>query len=120
MTLRQLVIGIALAFCFTAATAQERRLACELLKQIDLKPLLGPDHDAPVPFGKSGCRAESRAPGRIIGLSVQQGSSAELKNWLTATKRMNATARAGEVTVADQPALGPDAFSVREKGEQRQ
>jgi hypothetical protein len=110
---------VLLFFC-SLALAQEKRVSCELLKGIDLKPLLGADHDAPAPFGKVACRVGSKAPGRVVILSVEEESPEEIKNFLTMVKKVNSTERAKEVTVAAEPALGPEAFSVLEKGEQRQ
>jgi hypothetical protein len=100
--------------------AQDKRPSCVLLADIDLKALLGADHDAPVPFGEESCRAESRSPGRMVILMVTEKPRDELKSWLVAIKELNARERAKEVTVAAEPTLGPEAFSIREKGEQRE
>ena len=97
------------------AFAQGKRESCEIMKQLDLKPLLGADHDAPVPFGQQSCRAESNSPGRLIVLAVEEGKPAEIKNSLATMKKMIAQHRAKEVTITAEPTLGPDAFSVREK-----
>ena len=97
------------------AVAQADRPSCAILKSLDLKPLLGADHDAPVPFGKDSCRAESNSPGRLIILAVEEGNAAEIKQSLATTKKMMAQHRAKEVTIAPEASLGPDAFSVREK-----
>ena len=43
----------------------------------------------------------------------------ELKAWFAGVRKMNATQRAKEVTVVAEPALGAEAFSVRERGEMR-
>jgi hypothetical protein len=101
------------------AFAQER-LACAMLKGLDLKPLLGADHDAPVPFGKESCRAESKSPGKIVVLAVVEGTVAEHKSAFATIKEINAKHRAKEVRVVPEPSLGPDAFSIRERSEMRQ
>ena len=97
------------------AVAQTGRPSCAIMKSLDLKPLLGADHDAPVPFGENSCRAESNSPGRLIILAVEEGKAAEIKDSLAAMKKMIAQHRAKEVTIAPEASLGPDAFSVREK-----
>ena len=120
--MKSLRYGICLAlslFC-SQALAQDKRVSCELLKGIDLKPLLGADHDAPVPFGKVACRAGSKAPGRMLILSVEEESPEQIKNFMAMVRKVNTTERAKEVTLAAEPALGPEAFSVSEKGELRQ
>jgi hypothetical protein len=111
-----LVLLLTPALCF----AQDKRPSCVLLGDIDLKALLGADHDAPVPFGEESCRAESSRPGRMVILTVTEKPPDELKNWLGAIKKMNVKERAKEVAVAAEPALGPEAFSIREKGERRE
>lgn len=103
-----LLLSASLAF------AQDRP-SCALLKGLDLKPLLGADHDAPVPFGKESCRAESKSPGKIVVLAIMQGTAAEHQTMLANVKKINATHRAKEVTVVSEPSLGPEAFSIREK-----
>ena len=108
-----------LLLCCSLALAQDKRVSCDILKQIDLKPLLGADHDAPVPFGEKSCRAESNSPGRLIVLAVEEGKPAEIKNSLATMKKMIAQHRGKEVTLAAEPSLGPDAFSVREKAGSR-
>jgi hypothetical protein len=97
------------------ASAQSDRPSCAILKALDLKPLLGPDHDAPVPFGTNSCRAESSSPGRLIILAVEEGKADEIRSALATMRKMTAQHRAKEVTIASEPSLGPDAFSVREK-----
>jgi len=97
------------------AFAQSDRPSCAILKGLDLKPLLGADHDAPVPFGTNSCRAESNSPGRLIILAVEEGKADEIKSGLVTMKKMTAQHRAKEVTIASEPSLGADAFSVREK-----
>jgi hypothetical protein len=97
------------------AAAQERP-ACTLMKGLDLKPLLGADHDAPVPFGEKSCRAESNSPGRLIVLAVEEGKPAEIKSSLASMKKLIVQHRAKEAAIAAEPALGPDAFSVRDRG----
>ena len=98
------------------ALAQGKREACEMMKQLDLKPLLGADHDAPVPFGSNSCRAESNSPGKLMILAVEEGKAAEIKSSLATMKKMIAQHRAKEATITAEPALGPDAFSVRDRG----
>jgi len=95
------------------AAAQDRP-ACAMLKGLDLKPLLGADHDAPVPFGQESCRAESKSPGRIVILGILPGTPADHKNMFAMVKKINTTHRAKEVKVVAEPSLGPEAFSVRE------
>ena len=102
-----------------AAQAQSTRPACTLLSGLDLKPLLGGDHDKPVEFGESSCRAESKAPGRMVIMMVTEKPAAELKTWLAGVRKMNTVELAKEVTVVPEPTLGAEAFSVREKGQQR-
>ena len=102
-----------------AAHAQSPRPACTLLAGLDLKPLLGADHDKPVEFGESSCRAESKAPGRMVIMMVTEKPAAELKTWLAGVRKMNTVELAKEVTVVPEPTLGAEAFSVREKGQQR-
>ena len=98
------------------ALAQGKREACEMMKQLDLKPLLGADHDAPVPFGSNSCRAESNSPGKLMILAVEEGKAAEIKNSLATMKKMIAQHRAKEAAITAEPSLGPDAFSVRDRG----
>lgn len=112
------ILAITLLFAGLSAAQDERR-SCALMKGLDLKPLLGADHDAPVPFGKESCRAESSAPGRMVALAVTEQPAAELRNWFATVKKMNAMHRAKEVRIVPEPALGPEAFSVRERGELR-
>jgi len=101
------------------ASAQTDRPSCAILKVLDLKPLLGADHDAPVPFGKDSCRAESNSPGRLIILAVEEGKADEIKRSIATMKKMTAQHRAKEATIASEPSLGPDAFSVRENAGSR-
>ena len=113
-------LAVTLMLLPAAAFGQGERPACALMKGLDLKQLLGADHDAPVPFGQDSCRAESNAPGKLIVLGVIEGKPAELKTWLSGIKQGNATERAKEVTVVAEPALGPDAFSVRQQRDMRE
>ena len=101
------------------ALAQADRPSCAILKALDLKPLLGDDHDKPVPFGQDSCRAESNSPGRLIILAVEEGKPAEIKSAVATHKKMIGQHRAKEVTITPEPSLGPDAFSVREKAGSR-
>jgi len=101
------------------AFAQADRPSCAILKALDLKPLLGADHDAPVPFGTNSCRAESNSPGRLIILAVEEGKADEIKSSLATMKKMSVQHRAKEATIAAEPSLGADAFSVREKAGSR-
>ena len=98
--------------------AEAERPSCQIMGKINLKPLLGADHDAPVPFGEDGCRAESGSPGRMVILTVTEGTPDELKNWLAGIRKINTEQRAAEVILAAEPALGPDAFSIKEKGDE--
>ena len=95
-------------------------MSCDILKQIDLNPLLGADHDALAPFGQGACQAETKAIGRgLVILTVEEGPVADIKKGLDGIKRMNQKERAKEVTVAAEPDLGPEAFSVREKDQRK-
>ena len=98
-----------------AFAAAQDRPSCGLMKSLDLKPLLGADHDAPVPFGTNSCRAESNSPGRLIILAVEEGKPAEIKSSLATMKKMITQHRAKEAVITAEPSLGPDAFSVRER-----
>ena len=114
-------IFLALLLSPGLCVAQDKRLSCVLLGEVDLKPLLGADHDAPVEFGEEACRAETRLPGhRNVYLTVLEQPPDELKKWLLAIKGITEKERAKEVTVAAEPALGPEAFSISEKGERRE
>ncbi|MGA2940120.1 MAG: hypothetical protein ABSF52_23920 [Syntrophobacteraceae bacterium] len=100
--------------------AQDKRPSCVLLGEVDLKPLLGADHDAPVEFGEQSCRVETKAPGhRMVILTVMEQPSDELKKWLLAIKELTEKERTKEATVTAEPELGPEAFSISEKGERR-
>ena len=96
--------------------AQEKRVSCDILKQIDLKPLIGADHDPLAPFGKVACQAETKSVGRgLVILTVEEGPAAEIKKSLAGTKRLYQKEMTKESTIAAEPALGADAFSVRDK-----
>jgi hypothetical protein len=97
-----------------AAAAQGDRPACAMLKGMDLKGILGADHDAPVPFGQESCRAESKSPGKIVVLGLMQGTATEHQKMFGMIRKINAK-RANEVSVVAEPSLGKDAFSIREK-----
>ena len=100
--------------------AQDKRVSCDILKQIDLKPLLGADHDPLAPFGRAACQAESKAIGKgLVILTVEEGPVADIKKGLAGIKQMNTKERAKEVTVAAEAELGPEAFSVREKDQRK-
>jgi hypothetical protein len=102
------------------ALAQDKRVSCDILKQIDLKPLLGADHDPLAPFGGAACQAESKAIGRgLVILTVEEGALADIKKGLASIRQINTKERAKEVTVAAEPELGPEAFSVREKDQRK-
>src|SRR5688572_29786885 len=107
------IIFVSLLLSGGIAFAQDRP-ACAMLKGMDLKAILGADHDAPVPFGQESCRAESKSPGRIVILGLMQGTAAEHQNLFAMIKKINAK-RANEVSVVAEPSLGKDAFSIREK-----
>ncbi len=117
-TLRQAVALGLLTFSLTLA-AQDNRPSCVILKGLDLKSLLGADHDAPVPFGKDSCRAEANRPGKMVILGVMEEKPAGLKQWLTGIRKINTVERAKEVTTVAEPLLGPEAFSVRDRRELR-
>jgi len=114
------VFGLILMFFSMALFAQGDRPSCVMLKNLDLKPLLGADHDAPVPFGKESCRAESRSPGKLLVLAVMEQPPAEAKSWLASNKQLTAKFQGNEVNIVAEPALGPDAYSVRSRGELRE
>ena len=106
----------ALLLSSTVALAQEKRVSCDILKEIDLKPMLGADHDPLAPFGKVACQAETKSVGRgLVILTVEEGPAADIKKGLASTKRMYQKELTKESTVAAEPDLGPDAFSVRDK-----
>ena len=107
---------VALLLVSGQVLAQGKREACEMMKLLDLKPLLGADHDAPVPFGSNSCRAESNSPGKLMILAVEEGKAAEIKSSLATMKKMIAQHRAKEAAITAEPSLGPDAFSVRDRG----
>jgi hypothetical protein len=101
------------------AQAPGDRPSCAALAALDLKPLLGGDHEAPVPFGEFSCRAQSKDPGRMLILMLTEKPPAELKAWMAKIREVNTTEQANEVTVASEPALGADAFSIADKGQRR-
>jgi len=103
-----------LLFPSLATAAQGERPACAMLKGMDLKAILGADHDAPVPFGQESCRAESKSPGKIVILGLMQGTAAEHQKMFAVIKKINSGQRAKEVKVVAEPSLGKDAFSIRE------
>ena len=109
------IFGLVLMFFSIALFAQSDRPSCVIMKSLDLKSLLGADHDAPVPFGDESCRAESNAPGRLVILNVMEQKPAELKSWLANTRKLMVQHRAKEATIVAEPAVGPDAFSVRDR-----
>ena len=109
--------GILLVLLFFSglALAQDKRVSCDILKQIDLKPILGADHDPIAPFGRVACQAESNKIGRgWLSLAIEEGPVADLKKGLDFNKKMNQKERAKEAKVAAEPDLGPEAFSVRD------
>lgn len=111
------LLPLALAACCAApAWAQADRASCAVLSTLDLKPLLGGDYDAPVPFGESSCVAETKSPGRTVILLVMQRSPEEVKKWLGEVRKMSA---ANPATVAGEPALGPEGFSVVENADRQ-
>lgn len=102
------------------ALAQDKRVSCDILKQIDLKPLLGADHDPLAPFGRAACQAETKAIGRgLVILTVEEGPAADIRKNLDGIKKFNMKERAKEVKVASEPGLGPEAFSVRENDQRK-
>ena len=98
---------------FSGLGIAQDRPTCAMLKGMDLKAVLGADHDAPVPFGQESCRAESKSPGKIVILGLMQGTAAEHQKMFAMIKKINAK-RAKEVKVVAEPSLGKDAFSIRE------
>ena len=112
--LARVVLLLLVSFSTPLFAAQGEAPSCAIMKGLDLKPLLGADHDAPVPFGQEGCRAESNRPGKIVVLAVMQGTAAEHQKMFAMVKKINATHRANEVKVVAEPSLGKDAFSIRE------
>lgn len=116
-----------IACCISAALlsspglllAQNVRPACTLMGAVDLKPLLGADHDAPAPYADTGCIAKSRTPGRLVMLAVVEKPNAELKKDMAAfRKTMSSPEYAKALSLAAAPEFGPEAYSTREKGEQ--
>ncbi|HEX2829220.1 MAG TPA: hypothetical protein VHP37_22920 [Burkholderiales bacterium] len=108
----------ALSLAPTSLVAQNPRPACVLMAAVDLKPLLGADHEAPAPYGDSACVAKSKTPGRLVLLAVIDKPNAELKKDLAAFKKqMSAPEAAQAMTLAPAPEFGPEAYSTREKGE---
>lgn len=100
------------------ALAQPARPACAMLGAVDLKPLLGADHAAPAPYADTGCIAKAKTPGRLVMLMMVEKPNAELKKDMAASKKELSSAEIAKVsTMAAAPAFGPEAFSVREKGE---
>ena len=87
------------------AVAQERA-SCAMMKGLDLKPLLGADHDAPVNFGQESCRAESNRPGKIVVLGLMSGTAAEHQKMFAMIKKINSGQRAKEVRSWPSPRSG--------------
>ena len=110
----RLVLLFLVSFSTTLFAAQGDRPSCAMLKGMDLKALLGADHDAPVPFGQESCRAESKSPGKIVILGLMQGTAAEHQKMFAMIRKINSGQRAKEVKVVAEPSLGKDAFSIRE------
>lgn len=73
-----------------------------------------------IDFGKESCRAESRSPGKLLVLAVMEQPPAEAKSWLATNKQLTAKFQGNEVNIVAEPALGPDAYSVRSRGELRE
>ena len=118
-TIQGLLLALLVLAC-GQALAQDKRVSCDILRQIDLKPLLGADHDPLAPFGKAACQAESKAIGRgLVILTVEEGPAADIKKNMAAIRQINVKERAKEVTVASEPTLSPEAFSVREKDQRK-
>jgi hypothetical protein len=110
----RLILLLLVSFSTTLFAAQGERPACAMLKGMDLKAILGADHDAPVPFGQESCRAESKSPGKIVILGLMQGTAAEHQKMFAMIRKINSGQRAKEVKVVAEPTLGKDAFSIRE------
>jgi len=111
-------LSAALLLSPAALLAQNARPACALMGAVDLKPLLGANHDAPVPYGDAGCVAKSKTPGRLVLLAVLDKPNAELKKELAASRKQMSTPEfAKAMTLAAAPEFGPEAYSTREKGE---
>jgi hypothetical protein len=116
----QQAFGLAWMLFSMALFAQSDRPSCAMLKNLDLKPLLGADHDAPVAFGTESCRAESKSPGRLLVFAVFDQPPGGAKNWLANNRKLTAKFQGSEVNIVAEPALGPDAYSVRSRGELRE
>ena len=102
------------------AAAQDKRVSCDILGQIDLKPLLGADHDPIRPFGKGGCQAETKAIGRgLVILTVEEGPPAEIRKGLAGIRQINMKELAKEVKVVPEKDLGPEAFSVHDNDKRK-
>jgi hypothetical protein len=111
-------ISAALLLSPTLLLAQNARPACTLMGALDLKPLLGADHEAPAPYGDSACIAKSKTAGRLVLLAVIEKPNAELKKDFAAfRKEMSTPEFAKATTLAAAPEFGPEAYSTREKGE---
>jgi hypothetical protein len=111
-------ISAAMLLSPTVLLAQNARPACVLMGAVDLKSLLGADHEAPAPYGDAACMAKSKTPGRLILLAVIDKPNAELKKDLAAFKKQMSSPEAAQaMTLAAAPEFGPEAYSTREKGE---
>jgi hypothetical protein len=114
------------AFCLSLAMlspallgAQQVRPACTLMDAVDLKPLLGAGHAAPVPYADVGCIVKSKTPGRLVMLSMVERPNPQLRKEMAAEKKTLSSAEYAAIsTDAPAPQFGPEAFSAREKGEQ--
>jgi hypothetical protein len=94
------------------------RPACTLMEAVDLKPLLGAGHAAPVPYADNGCIVKSKTPGRLVLVALGEKPNAELKKDMAAFRKTLGSPEFAKVsTVASAPEFGPEAFSAREKGE---
>jgi hypothetical protein len=107
-----------LSFFPVLVGAQQARPACALLAAVDLKPLLGAGHAAPVPYGDVGCIVKSKTPGRLVMLGVVEKPNSQLKKEMAAEKKGLSSAEFAAIsTLATAPQFGPEAFSAREKGD---
>src|SRR6185312_9291708 len=55
----------------------------------------------------------------LVILTVEEGPAADIKKNMAAIRQYTTKERAREATVAAEPALGPEAFSVRDKDQRK-
>ena len=101
--------------------AQDKPLACTLLGEMGLKPMLAEQHrdNAPSPFGKDGCTWGTLFA-TMFALTILEASPDPsfpgLEQWLARARKLNETNT--KVTVTAEPTLGPEGFLLRHKGDE--